>query len=59
MSEHNANQEPSETVLFDSDALNLDCGLTLDTLEVAYRTYGTLNDDKTNAIFICHALTGD
>ena len=57
MSENNANQEPSETVLFDSAALKLDCGVTLDTLELAYRTYGTLNDDKTNAILICHALT--
>ena len=59
MSENNANQEPGETVLFDSAALKLDCGVTLDTLELAYRTYGTLNDDKTNAILICHALTGD
>jgi homoserine O-acetyltransferase/O-succinyltransferase len=41
------------------DGLTLDCGVTLPTLAVAYRTYGTLNADRTNAILICHALTLD
>jgi homoserine O-acetyltransferase/O-succinyltransferase len=45
-------------VAFD-DGLMLDCGLKLERLEVAYRTYGTLNADRSNAVLICHALTGD
>ena len=37
----------------------LDCGVSLSGFPVAYRTFGALNADKSNAILICHALTGD
>src|SRR4051812_25155164 len=39
--------------------LPLDCGRSLSPFTVAYMTHGTLNADKSNAILICHALTGD
>jgi len=42
-----------------TEGLALDCGRSLTTLTIAYRCYGTLNDAKSNAILICHALTGD
>ena len=45
-------------VRFD-DGIALECGITLDSHIVAYRTYGTLNAARTNAILVCHALTGD
>jgi homoserine O-acetyltransferase len=39
--------------------LSLDAGGELGGLEIAYRTWGTLNDARSNAILICHALTLD
>ncbi len=39
--------------------LPLDCGAALAPVEIAYETYGSLNADKSNAVLICHALTGD
>ncbi|MCW8085857.1 homoserine O-acetyltransferase MetX [Sabulicella glaciei] len=41
------------------EGLTLDCGATIRPLAVAFRTYGTLNAARSNAILICHALTGD
>lgn len=40
-------------------AITLDCGVTLRNVDVAYETYGKLNSDKTNAILIEHAFSGD
>mgnify|MGYP002779418820 CR=1 FL=1 len=39
--------------------LPLDGGGTLENVEVAFATYGDLAADRSNAILICHALTGD
>ena len=39
--------------------LQLDCGATLGPFTVAYRTYGELNAEHSNAVLVCHALTGD
>ncbi|HEY0420487.1 MAG TPA: homoserine O-acetyltransferase [Acetobacteraceae bacterium] len=41
------------------DGLLLECGVRLAHLDVAYRTYGRLNAARTNAVLVCHALTGD
>jgi homoserine O-acetyltransferase len=34
-------------------------GAHLGPVEVAYETYGTLAADRSNVVFVCHALTGD
>jgi len=39
--------------------LKLDCGVELGPFPMAYCTYGTLNEDRSNAVLVCHALTGD
>ena len=39
--------------------LQLDCGRELAAYDLVYETYGTLNDKRSNAILICHALSGD
>jgi homoserine O-acetyltransferase len=39
--------------------LVLDCGRQLSPLTIAYMTYGTLNTERSNAILIGHALSGD
>ena len=39
--------------------LKLDCGETLEKFDIAYETYGNLDETKSNAILVFHALSGD
>ena len=41
------------------DKLTLESGEKLGPITIAYETYGKLNDQRSNAILILHALTGD
>jgi homoserine O-acetyltransferase len=41
------------------EGLALDCGQHLAPFSLAYQTYGALNGARSNAILVCHALTGD
>jgi homoserine O-acetyltransferase len=50
---------PSSDVAHFDQPLELDSGQLLPTFDIAYKTYGTLNADRSNAILVCHALTGD
>jgi homoserine O-acetyltransferase len=52
--------EGGGVIAFPAEApLRLDSGGELKGLEIAYRTWGRLNADRSNAILICHALTLD
>lgn len=39
--------------------LVMESGATISPLTIAYQTYGTLNAERSNAVLVCHALTGD
>jgi homoserine O-acetyltransferase len=39
--------------------LKLDCGTVLDSFDIAYETFGKLDETKSNAILVFHALSGD
>ena len=41
------------------EPIKLSCGISLDDYEIVYETYGVLNKEKSNAILICHALSGN
>jgi homoserine O-acetyltransferase len=45
--------------LGEDNPLCLSSGETLSPFKVAYKCWGTLNHEKSNAILVCHALTGD
>ena len=52
--------ETERVVLFTvDDPLVLESGARLGPVEVAYETYGTLDEQRSNAVFVHHALTGD
>ena len=46
-----------QTAQFDQPLL-LECARELKAYQIVYETYGTLNADASNAVLICHALSG-
>src|SRR4029450_2105290 len=57
---HEADHPTSLVAKFRMDQpLKLDCRVDLAPFQIAYQTYGELNAERSNAILVCHALTGD
>ena len=55
-----ADRPHSPVAVFGADQpLKLDAGVELSPFQIAYQTYGTLNAERSNAVLVCHALTGD
>ena len=53
------NQDYPGYLLSCDENLQLDSGKSIKKFQIAYQTYGKLDEHKDNAILICHALTGD
>ncbi len=49
----------SEIAYFENIDLKLESGDIINNFKLAFKTFGKLNSDNTNAILVCHALTGD
>lgn len=56
--QHSVGQVAPQTLHVDTP-MALDCGKTLDAFDLVYETYGHLNDQRSNAVLICHALSGN
>jgi homoserine O-acetyltransferase/O-succinyltransferase len=59
ISKPETNQTQQYTFAYPPDELVLESGEKLGPITLAYETFGQLNAEKSNAILVCHALTGD
>src|SRR4051812_21009375 len=47
-----------QSSMFTLPTFRLECGTTLRSVNVAYKTWGTLNSERDNVMVICHPFTG-
>lgn len=46
-------------ILTHSEPIALECGVTLPKVDIAYTTFGEMNADKSNVVWICHAFSAN
>lgn len=58
---HNINSQikPKSSVLKVEEPIVLECGDTLQNIRISYTTFGELNEDKSNLVWVFHALTAN
>ncbi len=59
LSRESTNLNMTQEVFFSNEPLILESGEILQQFHLAYSTYGKLNREKSNVIWVVHALTGD
>ncbi len=59
ITETHENSFAEVVTLGEDNPLQLDSGEVLETFQMAYKSWGRINSDKSNVILVCHALTGD
>ena len=59
MNNYRLEDEGKMNIFTYTDNFILESGYTFPAIEIAYNTYGTLNADKSNIVWICHALTAN
>jgi homoserine O-acetyltransferase len=51
--------QPTQQFYSSPSEFNLESGRKLSNLSLAYQTWGKLNEDRSNVVWVCHALTGN
>ncbi|HNE49931.1 MAG: homoserine O-acetyltransferase [Chitinophagales bacterium] len=49
----------SAKILTHHHPVTLECGTTLPKVDIAYSTFGKMNDSKSNVVWICHAFSAN
>jgi homoserine O-acetyltransferase len=49
----------STQILTHKQPITLECGVTLPEVDIAYTTFGEMNADKSNVVWICHAFSAN
>ena len=59
MTETTTPTETGRQVFHDNTPFQLECGVEFPRVDIAYHTYGQLNEKKDNVVWVFHALTGN